>query len=80
MNEFLWLGTSLGAGFGVLHAVQVYRGKVEEEGASIGRAGYFALWTVALWTLFGAYLLVFWIVGAIGLAVSRLRRPAEARE
>ena len=62
----------------MLHAVQVYRRRVEEEGAGTGRAVYFALWAVALWTLFGAYMLAFWIIGVIGLAVSRLRRPAEA--
>jgi hypothetical protein len=77
MDEFLWLGTFFGAVFGVLHAVHVYRRRVEEDAAGPGRAAYFALWAVALWTIFGAYLLAFWIIGAVGLAVSRLRRPAE---
>ena len=78
MEEFLWSGAVLGALFGVLHAAQVYRRRMADEGASPGRAAYFALWTVALWTLFGAYLLAFWIIGAVGLAISRLRGPAEA--
>ncbi len=83
MGDFLWAGAVLGALFGVIHAAQVYRQRVADEGASPGRAAYFAfwavaLWTVALWALFGAYLLAFWIIGAVGLAVSRLRRPAEA--
>jgi hypothetical protein len=77
MDEFLWLGTFFGAVFGVLHAVHVYRRRVEEDAAGPGRAAYFALWAVVLWTLFGAYLLAFWIIGAVGLAVSRLRRSAE---
>ncbi len=78
MEEGLWSGAVLGALFGVLHAAQVYRRRVADEGASPGRAAYFALWAVALWTLFGAYLLAFWIIGAVGLAISRLRGPAEA--
>ncbi len=78
MSEFLWAGAILGAVLGVIHAVQAYRQRVADEGASPGRAAYFALWTVALWVLFGAYLLAFWIIGAVGLAISRLRGPAEA--
>lgn len=78
MSEFLWAGAVLGAVLGVIHAVQAYRQRVVDEGASPGRAAYFALWAVTLWTLFGAYLLAFWIIGAVGLAVSRLRRSAEA--
>ena len=78
MEEFLWSGAVLGALLGVIHAVQAYRQRIADEGASPGRAAYFALWAVALWALFGAYLLAFWIIGAVGLAVSRLRRSAEA--
>ena len=78
MGDFLWAGAVLGALFGVIHAAQAYRQRVADEGASPGRAAWFALWAVALWTLFGAYLLAFWIIGAVGLAISRLRRSAEA--
>ena len=78
MEEFLWSGASLGAVVGVIHAAHAYRQRVADEGDSPGRAAYFALWAVVLWTLFGAYLLAFWIIGAVGLAISRLRGPAEA--
>ena len=78
MSEFLWAGVVLGAVLGVIHAVQVYRQRIADEGASPGRAAYFALWAVTLWTIFGAYLLAFWIIGAAGLAISRLRGPVEA--
>jgi len=76
MQEFLWAGTFLGAVFGLTHAVHIYRQQMTYRGAGPGGALYFALWTFALWTLFGAYLLVFWIIGAVGLGISRLRRPA----
>ncbi len=80
MSEYLWAGTVLGTVFGAIHAVQAYRQRVADEGASSGRAAYFALWTITLWTLFGAYLLTFWIIGAVGLVISRLRNPAEAEQ
>lgn len=79
MNEFLWAGAVLGAFFGLIHSVQVYRQRVMDEGASPGRAIWFALWAVGLWIIFGAYLLAFWIIGAVGLAFSRLRGSVEAR-
>jgi hypothetical protein len=78
MSGFLWAGGMFGALFGLIHAVQIYRQRMTDERASPVRAAYFALWAVGLWTLFGAYLLAFWIIGAVGLAVSRLRGPAEA--
>ncbi len=78
MDGFLVTGAVLGATFGLLHAFQVYRQRVADEGASPVRAGWFALWILVLWTLFGAYLLAFWLIGAIGLAISGSRGSAEA--
>ena len=74
MDGFLSLGATLGAIFGLIHAVQVYRQRVADEGASPGRAAWFALWAVGLWILFGGYLLLFWIIGAIGMTIAWLRR------
>ena len=40
---------------------------------------YHGLWTFALWTLFGSYVLAFWILGAVGQSVARLiPAPREA--
>lgn len=71
-------GAGLGAVFGLLHAISLFRHRIGSGRAGPVAALYYALWTVGLWTLFGAYLLVFWILGAVGLAVSRLLRPQEA--
>lgn len=80
MVEFLWVGTCLGAVFGGLHGVSVFRRHRAAPGGSVGTALYFALWTVALWTSFGAYVLAFWILGALGLLLARLiRRPGIAQ-
>lgn len=80
MQEFLWAGTFLGAVFGLIHAIHNFRQRMMDPGSGLAGAFYFALWTFALWTLFGAYLLVFWIIGAVGLAISRLKRPAGAMQ
>jgi hypothetical protein len=72
MDQFLMLGTILGAVLGAFHAPIVYRQRIVDGGLSPLGAGYFALWAFALWTLFGAYLLAFWLIGAAGMAVSQV--------
>lgn len=79
MDQFLFVGTILGAVFGALHAPLVYRNRIADEGATSLRAGYFAIWAFALWTLFGAYVLAFWLIGFSGLAVSRIKRFSGER-
>lgn len=72
----LWIGTALGAVVGVFHGLWVFRRQAAD--AELGRAIYFALWTWVLWAVFGAYVLVFWILGASGLIVRRLAKGTEA--
>ncbi len=79
MEHFLFWGTALGVVFGALHAPLVFRSRIADEGASPARAAYFAVWAITLWALFGTYLLAFWLIGAAGIAVSRLKRGAETR-
>ena len=66
MTTMLWAGTAVGAIFGTLHAIYVYRlvdGHV--------RAGYHALWTLALWLLFGTYMLVLWVISVVAYSIAR---------
>lgn len=77
MTAFLWVGTSLGAIFGLLHGVCVARQQFAATG-NHARALWFALWTAMLWTLFGAYLLAFWLVGAATFALSCAFRREHA--
>jgi len=72
---FLWIGAALGAIVGVCHGLWVFRRQAAEGG--FGGAVYFALWTLVLWIVFGAYVLAFWILGALGLAVSRRATGTE---
>lgn len=69
MNELLWIGSVLGAAIGLTHAVYLWRASAYE-GEGRGGAIYRGVWAFGLWTLFGTYVLVLWVVGlvAYGLA------------
>jgi hypothetical protein len=70
MSSFLWIGTGLGAFFGILHGAYLYRQQIAVRGRAAGL--YYGIWAFALWTLFGAYVLVFWILGFIVYSIVRL--------
>jgi hypothetical protein len=80
VNTFLLIGALLGAVIGVLHAGYLYRDRIAGGHSGIVSAAWFAAWTLALWTVFGPYPLAFWIIGAVGLAFSRLRGKSGARQ
>lgn len=64
MSLLLWVGTISGAAIGLAHAIYLWRVSGREaEGRST--AIYRGVWAVGLWTLFGTYVLVLWIVGVI---------------
>ena len=72
MTEVLWMGTLLGALFGLFHGVYIYRLILAEgtagEAATAGRRGkalYYGVWTLGLWVLAGGYLLFFFLLGLL---------------
>ena len=78
MVTFLWAGSALGAVLGLFHGVHLFR----QQAARTAHRGpihstaiglYSGIWAFALWTLFGAYVLGFWILGSAGYAISRMR-------
>ena len=83
MISFLWLGSAFGAVLGFLHGAYLYR-EIAARASATGATGvnvrglYYGVWTFALWTLFGSYVLAFWLVGGIASALVRLisRRSA----
>jgi hypothetical protein len=38
------------------------------------RAGYYALWTLALWLLFGTYVFVLWMISLIAYIIAKFFR------
>ena len=70
---FLWIGTALGALVGLLHGAAMF-GARRAAGGALGEALYYSVWTLALWTLFGAYVLLFYILGGVAMLVARLFR------
>ena len=77
MEDFLWIGSALGAVLGLLHGIYLYRQQASRavgSGLTGSRATglYYGLWTFALWILFGSYVLAFWILGFVAHAIARL--------
>ena len=77
MDSFLLLGTGLGVLCGLFHAGQIYRTRLADAPGQSGSALIYALWALVLWTVFGSYLLAFWIVGAAGLGLAAVKSRGE---
>ena len=83
MDLFLWIGSAIGAALGFLHAAYLYRA-IAARASAAGATGinvrglYYGVWTFALWTIFGSYVLAFWLIGGIASSIVRLipRRSA----
>ena len=82
MTELMGLiGAVAGTVVGCAHAIGIYRrcDRAPTRGRLSGRAraAYYAAWTLALWVLFGAYVLIVWLFGmALYLAAGRPPPPA----
>ncbi|UWQ27827.1 hypothetical protein [Leisingera sp. M523] len=62
----------MGAIVGFLHMLDVFRARLDRPGLAYNKTVWQGIWTWFLWTLFGAYVLTFWILGAVLLGVSKL--------
>ena len=66
ITVILWLGTALGFAIGLLHAAQIVAtGSQGPSPDGLFTRIYRAIWAIGLWTLFGAYLLVLWLIAFI---------------
>ncbi len=84
MNTIVWIGSLLGLAIGSLHAVHLYRARVADarESAAGGatadlatahlEGAYYGLWALALWVIFGTYVLVLWVIGTVAYSIFRL--------
>ena len=69
MSDFLLIGTLVGLGFSLFHAVYMYGlvssgANTTSPGSTISALN-FSLWTCALGILMGAYLLGFWLIAVV---------------
>lgn len=76
VEQFILLGSAIGAVLGALHGIDLYRGQARRvltggRGDQRAKGLYYGLWTFALWTVFGAYVLGFWVLGSVGIGLSR---------
>ena len=79
ITTVLWVGTALGAVAGLLHAFHLYRRWAAQPGTGGTPAAiYRGAWALGLWTLFGTYLLVLWIIGVAGYFCCRMRAKRNA--
>ena len=83
MALFLWIGSAFGATLGLLHALYLYRQIAARystaDATGVNRRGlYYGIWTFALWTIFGSYVLAFWLVGGIAHVLLDLIRRHRA--
>lgn len=61
----------MGAAVGLAHAIYLWRVSVQgAEGRSA--AIYRGVWAVGLWTLFGTYVLVLWVVGVVAFGLASM--------
>lgn len=72
MSFFFWVGTALGTVVGFLHMLQVLLVRWGRPGLNSYKTLWQALWTFVLWAAFGAYVLAFWLLGALCLVAARL--------
>ena len=74
MASFLFISSACGAALGLLHARNLYRQiAVRDQTKTLTgvnlRGLYYGIWTVALWTIFGSYVVVLWLIGAFATAI-----------
>jgi hypothetical protein len=72
MMEFLWTGVVVGAVMGLLHMLHTFASRLGRPGLGSLKTFWQGVWTWGLWTVFGAYVLTFWILGLICLGAARL--------
>ncbi|MEM7172701.1 MAG: hypothetical protein AAF530_21230 [Pseudomonadota bacterium] len=65
MTEFLWVGATIGTAIGFLHMLRTILTRWSQPGLTPLKTVWQAIWIWALWILFGAYVLAFWIMGAV---------------
>ena len=84
----LWICSVVALGLGLWHALYVYRQEIGEFRIVLARhpviirlrAGYYAVWTLVLWLLLGATVVVYWALAIVPYLIARsIRNTRSAR-
>lgn len=86
LSNALWISSLIALGIGCVHALYVYRREIGEFRAVLGqnslairlRAVYYALWTLMLWLLLGASVVLSWAVALVPYLVAKALGNARA--
>lgn len=79
MGELLQIGMGIGFLLGLAHGVHVYR-RLTARPYGTGvlvrhmRGLYYGLWALALWIVFGPYVVAIWTIGGLAYLGHRFRR------
>ncbi len=81
----LWICSVVALGLGLGHALYVYRQEIGEFRIVLNRypvairlrAGYYAVWTLMLWLLLGATVVVYWAMAIVPYLIAKFIRNAR---
>ncbi len=81
----LWICSVVALGLGLGHALYVYRQEIGEFRTVLTRypvtirlrAGYYAAWTLMLWLLLGATVVVYWAMAIVPYLIAKSIRNAH---
>ncbi len=86
LSTGLWICSLVALALGLAHALYVYRQETGEFQAALTRypiairlrAGYYAVWTLVLWLLLGATVVVYWALAIIPYLIAKSIRNARS--
>jgi hypothetical protein len=77
MDDPLVVGALFGTACGAVHAAYVFSERISQRDTGTGTALYYAVWTLALWILFGSYVLYLSMIAIPLFALARAIRWAR---
>ena len=88
LSAVLWICSAIAAALGLCHAIYVYRQETNEFQSALSRhsvsvrlrAGYYALWTLMLWLLLGATVVIYWVLALVPFLIATSIRGSRRNQ
>lgn len=82
----LWVSSVVAVAIGLAHTFYVYRQETNEFRTVLARhpvairwrAAYYALWTLVLWLLLGATVVLYWAIALVSYLIAKMLRVARS--